>query len=430
MRSSYKNTLERLKSGLVQVFKSYADYGIGEYSEKTQRRMRLVNLIALYGFISGGSYALFYFMYDFKSLWSLGLVLAVCSVLSLSLPLLNKYSQLGCVLGLAAIWMPANTFCAYALSKDSGLHFVFVAFGAIGLLLGGYDRKILALGFAAFCLGMYLMSETFFLEPASFVQVDPFLLSFVWTSFVPNTFCILFFIIYFALRSTHIAEEALEREHQRSERLLDNILPKKIADRLKSEPDKIIADSLGQVTILFADIVDFTPKANSMEASDLVAFLNTIFSEFDRLTEKRNLEKIKTIGDAYMVAAGIPEPRFDHASAIADLGLEMLETCKQLTILTEHKVEIRIGMHVGPVVAGVIGTRKFFYDVWGDTVNTAARMESQGEANFIQVTEETRDALKDGYTFKKRGKIEIKGKGPMTTWWLTGKSKETKQKTL
>ncbi|WP_299986011.1 adenylate/guanylate cyclase domain-containing protein [uncultured Ruegeria sp.] len=203
-------------------------------------------------------------------------------------------------------------------------------------------------------------------------------------------------------------KQQIEHEHDRAERLLENILPHSIADRLKRQPDQVIADDLPQVTVLFADIVGFTPRASQMSAAETVSFLNSVFSRFDKLADKFGLEKIKTVGDAYMVAGGLPEPRSDHASSVADMALEMIETLKDFSAEIGDEVSVRIGIHTGPAVAGVIGTRKFFYDVWGDTVNLASRLESHGLPGKIQVSNETREALGDACIFETRGPIEIK----------------------
>ncbi|MCP4318891.1 MAG: adenylate/guanylate cyclase domain-containing protein [Hyphomicrobiales bacterium] len=217
-----------------------------------------------------------------------------------------------------------------------------------------------------------------------------------------------------------VQKEQIEYEHARSERLLENILPAPIAERLKREPDKIIADDLLQVTILFADIVDFTPRASKMTAPEAVAVLNRIFSKFDDLANEFGLEKIKTIGDAYMVAGGLPEPRADHASAVANMALKMIAATSEIGEDMGEAVSVRIGIHTRPAVAGVIGTRKFFYDVWGDTVSTASRLESHGISGRIQVSEETYQVLSDDFTFEKRGNVHIKGKGDVMIYFLTG----------
>jgi adenylate cyclase len=215
-------------------------------------------------------------------------------------------------------------------------------------------------------------------------------------------------------------ESALRKEQKKTEGLLLNILPEAIADRLKSQPG-VIADKFEKATVLFADLVNFTQISTTMSATKLVYLLNEIFSTFDELTEKHGLEKIKTIGDAYMVAGGIPIERPDHAEAIAEMALDMLAAIKELNVKLDSNFDIRIGINSGPVIAGVIGTKKFIYDLWGNAVNTASRMESHGIPGRIQVSIYTYELLQDKYEFEERGLIEIKGKGEMRTYLLTGR---------
>ncbi|MBE9094131.1 PAS domain-containing protein [Tychonema sp. LEGE 07203] len=215
-------------------------------------------------------------------------------------------------------------------------------------------------------------------------------------------------------------QSALRKEQKKTEDLLLNILPEPIADRLRHEPG-VIADKFEKATILFADLVNFTQISTTMSATKLVHLLNEIFSTFDKLTDKHGLEKIKTIGDAYMVAGGIPVERPDHAEAIAEMALDMLVAIQELNVQLEANFELRIGINSGPVVAGVIGTKKFIYDLWGNAVNTASRMESHGIPGRIQVSHYTHKLLQDKYEFEERGLIEIKGKGEMRTYWLTGR---------
>jgi adenylate cyclase len=218
------------------------------------------------------------------------------------------------------------------------------------------------------------------------------------------------------------AEEVLRIEQAKSENLLLNILPKPIAEQLK-EKQNTIAQGFAEVSILFADIVGFTPLSSSISPEELVELLNQIFSCFDLLTEKYGLEKIKTIGDSYMVAAGLPLPRPDHAEAIAAMALDMQAEIQQFPTIYNTQLQIRIGINTGPVVAGVIGTKKFIYDLWGDAVNIASRMESHGIPGCIQVTELTYKLLQNRYLFKERGCLDIKGRGSMPTYLLLG-SKE------
>ncbi|MBE7438228.1 MAG: hypothetical protein HS115_07190 [Spirochaetales bacterium] len=238
------------------------------------------------------------------------------------------------------------------------------------------------------------------------------------------------FFIYVNLahyaRAREVAMQSLDQEHRllkeeqdRSERLLLNILPPAIARRLKGN-EKYIADAHREVTILFADIVDFTPLSVRLSAEDLVQILNQVFSHFDVLAEKYGLEKIKTIGDAYMVAGGLPELRKDHAEACALMALDMQSVMETFEYGEVRNLKLRIGINTGPVVAGVIGSRKFIYDLWGDAVNTASRMESHGAAGEIQISARTREGLGSRFHCEERGIIEIKGKGPMMTYILRG----------
>jgi class 3 adenylate cyclase len=210
----------------------------------------------------------------------------------------------------------------------------------------------------------------------------------------------------------------LEQERQRSESLLLNILPQKIIDRLR-RGETVIADRVLESTIMFCDLVGFTPLSHELPADRMVDLLGTIFSSFDHLAAEHGVEKIKTIGDAYMVAAGIPEHQADHAVRVATLAPRMLASVSDIAQANNLSLQARIGIHTGPIVAGVIGTRKFAYDVWGDTVNTASRMESHSLPGRIQVSLTTRLALPDHFKFDPRGTLDIKGKGLMKTFFLT-----------
>lgn len=219
------------------------------------------------------------------------------------------------------------------------------------------------------------------------------------------------------------AEAVLREEREKSERLLLNILPEAIADKLK-EGHSHIADGFPEVTILFADIVGFTKLSETISPQDLVQLLNKIFSSFDGLCARHGLEKIKTIGDAYMVVGGLPMPRKDHAEAIAEIALDMQQEIERFNARENANLSIRIGINTGPVVAGVIGTTKFIYDLWGDAVNTASRMESHGIPDAIQASAATYQLLQDKYLWKERGIIHVKGKGEMMAYLLVGRQPE------
>jgi adenylate cyclase len=231
-------------------------------------------------------------------------------------------------------------------------------------------------------------------------------------------------ILSYVMREAARAEAVAEREYERSERLLANILPAPVAARLKNESSAIIADSCPNTTILFVDIVGSTRLAESMAPEALVGLLNSIFSEIDELTEKYDLEKIKTIGDAYMVVAGAPKQRTDHAEAVAAMSLEIRERFAKVNKAARQALDFRVGIHSGTVVAGVIGKKKFSYDLWGDAVNTAARLEAHGLPGEIQVSAQVRDLLIDKFQFVERGLVELKGKGQVQTFLLKGRIRE------
>jgi adenylate cyclase len=244
---------------------------------------------------------------------------------------------------------------------------------------------------------------------------------------IPTGIVLLFFILNivgvtgtsFVLMNYFVRERArmatlVEDERQRSERLLLNVLPAAIAERLKAG-ESVIADRASQAGVLFADIAGFTPLSEKMSAESVVQLLDEVFSVFDGLTEEHGLEKIKTIGDAYMVASGLLESRPSHVEDLAEMALEMQREIQRFPML-----QLRIGIDVGPVVAGVIGRSRFIYDLWGDTVNTASRMESHGVPGSIQATERAYELLTDRFEFEARGSIDVKGKGPLRTFLLTG----------
>jgi adenylate cyclase len=215
------------------------------------------------------------------------------------------------------------------------------------------------------------------------------------------------------------ALRALRAEQEKAEELLVNVLPSSIAERLKGTT-RSIADAFESASILFADVVDFTPFARRLAPAEVVGVLDELFSHFDTFVERHGLEKIKTIGDCYMAASGVPDPTPDHARKAALLALDMRNAVGDSAIAGRRGLELRIGINSGPVVAGVIGTKRFLYDLWGDAVNTASRMEEHGTPGEIQITRATYELLTDEFVCKRRGTIEVKGKGEMETWYLEG----------
>ena len=232
-------------------------------------------------------------------------------------------------------------------------------------------------------------------------------------------------------RRDFLQKYTIRAQRDRADKLLYNVLPRQIAERLK-ESDETIAEEFSSATVLFADIVNFTPISARFGPLEVVEMLNELFSHFDDLVDKYGVEKIQVAGDGYMVAAGVPTPRPDHATVLAQLALDMLDYVKREEFLGgRHPIEIRIGLNSGPLIAGVIGRKKYFYALWGDMVNTASRMESHGESGKIQITRETYELVRDEYECEYIGEISVKGKGQMEAWHLLAKKeKENEERSL
>lgn len=227
-------------------------------------------------------------------------------------------------------------------------------------------------------------------------------------------------------RREFLQKLTIQQQRDQSDKLLFNILPERVAEQLKQN-DGVIAEEFDSASVLVADIVNFTPMSANFEPHAVVNMLNELFSRFDELVDKYDVEKIQVAGDGYMVAAGVPKPRPDHASVLARLALDMLDCVRGVEFLGGmHQVEVRIGLNSGPLIGGVIGRKKYFYAIWGDTVNTASRMESHGKSSRIQITRATYELLKDDFECEYMGEIHVKGKGRMEIWHLIGEKKRGK----
>ena len=343
---------------------------------------------------------------------SVGAVLVY--VVALGLSALRRHFAARVLVGLGSLaWV---TLDGVLMAPDTQQHLFIVAAATGGwLLLPRRERWLAWLGslLGLLCLGgveLYNHSRLGLLDAFPFDTLDKLTL-----------FVILQALGFYAATQTERAEEELSTERAKSEQLLLNVLPSKIAARLKAD-ERSIAERFDEATVLFADIVNFTQLSERTNATELVQLLDQIFTRFDALADRHGLEKIKTIGDAYMVVGGLPEPLSDHTERVAHMALDMLGVLEQLEPLDARGFEglsIRIGIHTGPVVAGVIGKRKFAYDLWGDSVNTASRMESHGQPGRIHVSEAVYAKLHERFDFEARGAIPVKGKGELSTFFLT-----------
>jgi len=256
-----------------------------------------------------------------------------------------------------------------------------------------------------------------YLRTANNLSPDMVLILFVMNIATVSTFA--FIMLHYFVAQKNQFYELLRVEQQKSESLLLNVLPEEIATQLKAGR-QTIADQFEAVSVLFADLVGFTPLSTQLSPTQMVELLNDIFLHFDALAERYNVEKIRTIGDSYMVAAGVPCLRPDHAQALARMALDMSRHIQSRPPYAGHTIDFRIGINSGPAVAGVIGRKKFQYDLWGDTVNTASRMESHGTGGKIQITRDTYELIKEEFVCERRGMVMVKGKGEMETWYLVG----------
>jgi len=386
------------------------------YEPKIARRLRAVNISSWCAAFAGYLFAVFQFADPTPGAWRVALSNLIGATALVAIPLLHRYGSWAAPSGLAA-WLYIYIFAVcYQIGTDTGMPMQYLAVASATILLLGTDHTRLIWLFATAAAAMIVALQVLVPHNTGLFSDATVFANFLFG--VAVTCGILCYVVFYAVREAARAEAVAEHEYARSETLLTNILPSSIALRLKDSPEKLIADRYDIVSVLFADMAGFTARASETSPDELILFLNRVFTTFDKMVEQHGLEKIKTTGDAYMVVSGAPTPRADHARALALLALAMREAAAELRDVEGRAVPIRIGMANGPVVAGVVGSHKLFYDVWGDAVNVASRMESTGEAGKIQVSEGIYAQLKDEFEFEVRGPIEVKGKGLMPTWFL------------
>jgi adenylate cyclase len=390
------------------------DFGTERYAGKVARRLRVLNLACWSSALLWLSFAVLYFPDpELRNVASIDLVAGIAVA---AIPVLHRLGPRAAVIALAAVNLPATFVVCFLLGTDTGMQMFYLIYGAGAVLIVGVESIGLLAAVTACALALIITLEMFAPKNGGLLSEAAMLGGFIGA--VSAAMIILFAIVFYAVREASKAEALAEFEFQRSESLLVSILPAAVTARLKSQPDRVIADRHDEASILFADMAGFTSVSDHTSPVDLVSFLNDVFTTFDRLVERHGLEKIKTTGDSYMVVSGVPVARPDHAAALVRLAVGMLDAAGNIDDPSGSSVSIRIGIASGPVVAGVVGMKKFFYDVWGDAVNVASRMESTGIPGRIQVSTETYEAVKSRFAFERRDGVEIKGKGQMTTWLL------------
>jgi len=388
----------------------FIEFGTAGYPRPVRRRLKIVNamalLIAAFSAVYAGVFAFHGMAY--MPLTVANLLLVVVALLT---PLAHRINDIAAALLLAGAEFIALFYFVRELGHDSGIQINYIIAAAVAFAIAGMSR--LRLVIAVIAIGLALHIAAWFLFPPERAQIvaDPWLLANLYISSAATTFCIIALVVGYAFT-------VADRARAEADSLLANILPEAIVERLKEKPDEKVADSVAEASVLFSDLVGFTGLAQRLGAARTVALLDQVVTEFDRLAAAHGVEKIKTIGDGYMAVAGVSRPQVDHLPRLARMALLLPDLVERLSAAHGVDLKIRIGIAGGPVMAGVIGADKFSYDVWGETVNLASRLESHGLPGEIQVSGAVRDALGDRFVFVARGPIEVKGIGLMETWLL------------
>ena len=402
----------RLRTSLGEGLGWLAQLGTDGYSLEVKRRLMILNMMAYLVSISTLIYAVQYTVLDFQKYEPVVWINLVLVSLAVIIPLSHRYSEIaGGLLMVGIEYLAQIGFTAY-LGRSAGFQLHFVVAAAAPFVVLGLQRLWLILPIMIVGLGLHLFCWFWFPRSAALILAEPELLNSIYVQAAITTFAIIGASVYYAFS---LAENAKAE----TEALLRNILPGSIVERLQARPTEVIADTFLEASILFADISGFVPLARSLGAARTVELLNKLVSEFDGLAQKNGIEKIKTIGDAYMAASGLPEASTGHTVRLATMALEMHRATARLQKDMNLNLAIRIGLASGPVMAGVIGRKKFTYDVWGDAVNLAARLEGLSQPGRILVCPRTHELLDGSFAFESKSEVEVKGIGAMTAWFLS-----------
>ncbi|WP_170311992.1 adenylate/guanylate cyclase domain-containing protein [Mycolicibacterium parafortuitum] len=386
-------------------------------AERAGRRRRVLVIASWIASAASAGFGAFLIAFG-GSLWWLGAAQLACAAVFLTIPRLCRFGEVLAPLTFVTFAYVSVGFVCYTVGTGSGMQFYFLVAVSLLVLVLGIERIGMACAIGA--IGAVLTVALELAVPHDRGLVPAWTLTAGFVTAVITSGVMIVATIWYTMREIYRAEEAMDAEYERSERLLTNILPEPIAERLKDPTRTVIADKYDDASILFADIAGYTTRASDTTPAELVRFLDELFTDLDALVDRHGLEKVKTSGDSYMVVSGVPVPRNDHIEALARFALDMAVAVADLKDPRGRDVPLRIGMASGPVVAGVVGAKKFFYDVWGDAVNVASRMETTDEAGRIQVPDNVYHRLRDDFVLEERGVVDVKGKGTMHTWYLVG----------
>lgn len=390
-----------------------AEAGTAGYPPDTKRRLMILNMIAYLIVVTTLVYGIQQAFLDHLLYWPIIVINAVIVVVVAAVPFVHRFGPVAAALLILITECAALFAFTYYLGRESGLHIQYIAFSAAAFVVFGLGRLWLIIPSITIALALHILAWFWFPQEKAIIPADREVLDSLYIQAAVTTFGLIAAAVYYAFR---LAENA----RAETEALLRNILPDTVVERLKAKPTLAVADTFSEASILFADITGFVPLARSLGAEKTVELLNRLVTMFDALAEQHGVEKIKTIGDAYMVASGVPEPTPDFAARLARMALDMQEVVARLRAETGYKLDMRMGIATGPVMAGVIGRQKFSYDIWGDAVNLAARLESTSVPGRVHLCPVSRERLADVFEVESRGAIEIKGVGQRETWFLLG----------
>lgn len=402
----------RTAARLALLVGKMAEFGTTCYPADTKRRLMILNMIAYLIAASTLVYALQHTFLDFEKYKPVVLINFGLVIVALLVPFSHRFGDMaGGLIIVISEYIALMLFAAY-LGRSSGVQLQYVIAAAAPFVVFGLKRLWLIVPVIIIGLVLHIVSWFEFPRSQALIEADREVIDSIYVQAAITTFGLIAASVYYAFR-------LVENAKAETDQLLRNILPDSIVERLKSKPGNAISDTFPEATILFSDISGFVPLAKRLGAEKTVELLNAIVTEFDALADHHGIEKIKTIGDAYMAASGLPEPQADHTVRLARMALDMQTRIGRICEVRKVDVNIRIGMASGPVMAGVIGRNKFNYDVWGDTVNLAARLEGLSQPGKILVCPRCFEALEPSFQLESRGMVEVKGVGQQEAWFLT-----------
>ncbi len=389
----------------------FAEFGTEGYPRPVRRRLTIVNVMAFLIAIFSAGYAAVFAYYGAEKYFSLIVVNLLLVAVALAAPLAHRINDIAAAVIIAIAEFIALFFFVWALGRDSGIQINYIIAASVAFAIYGLSHFRLVIAVIAAGLALHVAAWFLFPPERALIAADPGLLANLYVSSAVTTFCIIALIVGYAFT-------VADRARAEADALLGNILPEAIAERLKDNPGERIADNVTDASILFSDLVGFTELAQELGAARTVDLLDEIVTEFDRLAASHGVEKIKTIGDGYMAVCGVSREQPDHLSRLARMALRLPDLVELLSTKHGVNLKIRVGLAGGPVMAGVIGADKFSYDVWGETVNLASRLESHGLPGEVQVSEAVMRALEGRFVFEPRGPVKVKGIGQLETWLL------------